>query len=60
MVIMKIPLKIHFDVGDALIIIGGGMVGIGLWLIYPPASLIILGAAITWLGIGAGRIGGRR
>jgi len=57
---MKIPLKIHFDVGDALIIIGGGMVGIGLWLIYPPASLIILGAAITWLGIGAGRIGGRR
>ena len=43
------------DTKDLLIILGGFMVGNGLYAIYPPAMWIICGVFITYLGWPKGR-----
>jgi len=44
-------LKFKIDIDDVLIILGGLMVGAGIWFIYWPAALITFGAVFIFLGI---------
>ena len=44
-------MKNRFDIDDALVVIGGAMVAAGIWFIYWPAALIIIGLAFAFLGI---------
>lgn len=44
------------DLSDALILAGGLMLALGLWLILPPgAVLAALGTAVTLIGLGLAR-----
>ena len=48
------------DRNDVAVMIGGGMLGVGLWMIYPPAALIAVGLALITFGIlGAWQKAGR-
>jgi hypothetical protein len=43
------------DLNDIFIIVGGICFGIGTYMIYPPATFILLGLGLLYLGfIGAG------
>lgn len=44
-------MKKRFDIDDALVVIGGGMVAGGIWFIYWPGALITIGLAFLFLGI---------
>jgi hypothetical protein len=39
------------DRNDGAVMVGGAMLGVGLWLIYPPAALIVVGLALITFGI---------
>lgn len=39
------------DVNDFIASLGLGMIGAGLWMIYPPAALIIIGAVLFIIGL---------
>jgi hypothetical protein len=39
------------DLYDLFALAGLALIAVGLWLIYPPAALIVTGAAILTLGI---------
>jgi hypothetical protein len=43
--------KTKFDISDALVLSGAIFIGIGLWLIYPPATFITIGAGLLALGL---------
>ena len=53
-------MKKKLDIDDALILLGGALVAGGIWLIYFPAALIIVGLAFLLLGIRGGRFGGKK
>lgn len=36
---------------DGLVLVGLGMVGVGLWWVYPPLALIVPGAFLATLGV---------
>lgn len=38
------------DLHDVLTVCGLIMVGVGLWWIYPPVALIVVGAILFWAG----------
>lgn len=40
---------------DVLVIVGTALVGVGVWLIYPPAALIVVGAVMLAIGLYAAR-----
>ena len=40
---------------DVLVIVGTALVGVGVWLIYPPAALIVVGAVLLAIGLYAAR-----
>lgn len=42
------------DATDVLVIAGMVMVGAGLWMIYSPAALIVVGAFMVYLGLPKG------
>ena len=46
--------KIPFGPQDVAIMIGTGMVFFGLYLIYPPAAYIVIGAGIIYIGFPTG------
>ena len=48
---MKKPRITEDDVREVCLTAGFFMVGTGLWLIYPPAALIVCGAMLLWLGL---------
>jgi hypothetical protein len=39
------------DRNDVAVMVGGAMLGYGLWMIYPPAALIVVGLALITFGI---------
>jgi hypothetical protein len=39
------------DRNDAAVMVGGAMLGAGLWWIYPPMALIVVGLALVTFGI---------
>lgn len=39
------------DATDLLILAGLAIMGVGIWLIYPPAALIFVGLLVAGLGI---------
>ena len=49
---IKVWLKEHVDSRDIIISISLLMVGVGCWLIYPPAALIAMGIGLFGLGTG--------
>lgn len=46
----------NIDVDDILLVIGISMAGTGIWFIYWPAALIIIGLTCVFLGIRGSRI----
>ena len=50
--------KGKFDVNDVLILIGGIGALVGIWLIYHPASYIVAGVALVYLGLIKAKTGG--
>lgn len=40
-----------FDLRDAFVFGGTGLIFIGTWQIYPPAAYIVTGALLFWVGI---------
>lgn len=48
---MKKPKITEDDVREACLVAGFFMIGAGIWLVYPPAALIINGAMLLWLGL---------
>lgn len=38
-------------VGLFLSVVGVTMVGVGIWLVYPPAALIVVGGYAVWEGM---------
>jgi hypothetical protein len=38
------------DRNDMAVMVGGAMLGVGLWMIYPPAALIAVGLALITFG----------
>ncbi len=49
-------MKQKLDVDDALVIVGVLMASTGIWLIYVPAALIIVGIAFALLGLRGSRL----
>lgn len=43
------------DSSDVLILVGTALAAVGLWIIYPPAALIALGAWFIAAGVRAAR-----
>ena len=43
--------KGKFGIGDAVALVGFGVFAVGLWWIYPPASLLFSGAALVAVGM---------
>lgn len=39
-------------VGGVLVVAGTVVVGVGLWLVYPPLAVVALGLALGLLGVG--------
>lgn len=39
------------SLADGFCLVGLGLVGAGVWMIYPPAALIVVGAALFILGL---------
>lgn len=48
-------MKVPVDINDILVIVGLSSVGYGLWQIYPPAALIIIGCALFVMGMRGSR-----
>lgn len=48
-----------FDVRDAMLAIGLALLAVGLFLVWPPAALIVPGAIMSAVAIFAGRINGK-
>jgi len=46
----KFNFKEKFGIKDILIFVGVASLFTGIWLIYPPAALIIIGAGLIYLG----------
>ena len=44
---------------DVLTLVGMALIGVGLYLIYPPLALIVVGSLTLTLGLVAGRGTGR-
>lgn len=44
---------------DVLTLVGIGLIGVGLYLVYPPLALIVVGTLLLVLGLIAGRGAGR-
>ncbi len=44
-------LKNPFDLRDLFVFSGLGSTGYGLYMVFPPASYILVGVALFWLGI---------
>lgn len=42
----KQPLKLPFDFGDVLALLGGALITFGIFLIYPPAAAIAGGVLL--------------
>lgn len=40
---------------DGLAVTGTALIGVGLWLIYPPAALVVVGAIMLLVGLYAAR-----
>lgn len=36
---------------DVVVFLGAGLVGLGLWWIYPPAALVVVGASLVGTGL---------
>lgn len=49
-------MKFRIDMDDILVIFGGLMVGTGIWFIYWPAALIVIGIAFVFLAIRGSKI----
>jgi hypothetical protein len=47
-----------FDVRDAMLACGLGLLAAGLWQVWPPAALVVPGTIITAVAIFANRIDG--
>lgn len=41
----------HIDANDVLAAIGISALGVGIWWVYPPAALIVVGALLTRVAI---------
>jgi hypothetical protein len=39
-----------FDLNDIFVLAGLGILGWGVWWVYPPAAVILLGAGLVWWG----------
>lgn len=39
------------DLHDTLTLVGAALVAAGVWWIYPPAALILLGAVLVGIGV---------
>lgn len=50
--------KVETFIRELLMVAGFASVFIGLWMIYPPAALIVCGSAFVWLGLPPRRKGG--
>lgn len=44
--------KTQLDISDFFAFTGVGLIAVGAWLIYVPASYIFVGAFFFWVGIG--------
>lgn len=44
-------LKNPFDLNDLFVFAGLGVLGYGLWLMYPPMAYVVTGAALFLLGV---------
>lgn len=40
-----------FDLRDVFVFAGIASVFVGLWQIYPPSALIVVGSVVVWLGV---------
>ncbi|HUT68672.1 MAG TPA: hypothetical protein VMW86_09030 [Dehalococcoidales bacterium] len=49
-------MKQMFDFDDALVVVGVLMASAGIWLIYKPAALIIVGILFVLLGLRGSRL----
>ncbi len=45
-------MRLNVDARDVLVVAGLGMVGAGLWWMYPPAALVVIGGILFWAGRG--------
>ncbi len=45
----------YFDLRDALVFGGLGLVGYGAWLIYQPAAPIVVGSGLFFIGMAVRR-----
>ncbi len=52
---MKRPFFRGFDVWDLLMLVGGGFVVYGMFIIFEPAGWITAGAGMCWLGLLMGK-----
>ncbi len=41
----------QFDARDLMLVAGLGLIGYGLWEVYPPASFVVPGAALAGVAI---------
>jgi hypothetical protein len=44
--------RVKPDLRDFICLIGMGLLFAGLWMIYPPSALIVIGGLFLWLGLG--------
>lgn len=44
------------DLSDLLVVVGVGLIGVGLWLVYPPVALVVVGG----LCLAGGLVGARK
>jgi len=44
------------DMDDVLVLVGLGLLGYGIWMIYPPAALIAIGLVSCSLGVMGSRM----
>jgi len=49
-------MKFKIDMDDIMVVFGGLMVGTGIWFIYWPAALIVMGLVFLFLGIRGSKI----
>jgi hypothetical protein len=57
---MKWLKKINIEtfIRESCLLVGFFMLGYGMWLIYPPASFVICGTLLMWVGLPARPKGG--
>ena len=50
---MTDPKRNTLDLWDGLVLVGAVLAAAGVWLIYPPAAMIVAGAAMITAGVRA-------